>query len=67
MTKYINITQLWRHTHAHLQPFDHSIPLDKDQLVSCPSCAHDKAFKIAIQVRYGEANWERAEPVFCPS
>ncbi len=67
MTKFINITQLWQHSHAHLQPFEHHIPLNRQQLVSCPTCDNENAFKIVIQARYGEDNWERAEPIYCPS
>jgi len=67
MTQYIDITSLWQRAHAHLQPFEQHVPLSEQELLSCPSCGGKQAFKLVIQVRFGETQWERAEPVYCPA
>jgi len=66
MTRSLNLTRLWHKAHSHLQPFTEHLALTDQHRFVCPICTQQNAFKLTIQVRYGEHDWESAEPIYCP-
>ncbi|BCG66084.1 MAG: AdoMet-dependent heme synthase (plasmid) [Methyloprofundus sp.] len=66
MSKTLNLTRLWHKAHSHLQPFTEHLALADDTSFTCPICTKNNAFKLKVQVRFGEQDWESAEPIYCP-
>jgi len=64
MNQVISLTRLWQQAHSHLSPFSQHLPLDEQ--LNCPACQSTHAFKLVVQVRFGDQQWQRAEPVYCP-
>jgi len=66
MTNTLNLTGLWHKAHSHLQPLANHVPLLEKDLCICPFCNKNKAFKLSVNVCFGNLSWERVEPFYCP-
>lgn len=66
MIKPLNITHLWNKAHSHLQPIGDYLSIN-DTSYKCPICIHNIAFKLSINIYFGQNLCERANPIYCPN